>query len=352
MNRAKLNIGIVGCGTIAEIHAKAISASTYLNLISAFSRNTTNLEKITNSYNAKGFSDIDKFLKDSELQAVSICTPSGTHLDYAGLAAEAEKHVIIEKPIEVNLPRAKKIIDKCKERDVKLAVIYQNRFIKDVVKMKRVLDTGEIGKIFLADAYVKWFRSQTYYNSAEWRGTMKLDGGGVLINQAIHTVDLLLWLAGEIETLYAQTGTFTHQNLEGEDNAAAVLKFKNGAIGALEASTSIKPAFKRKIEIHGEKGTAVLEGDKFRLLSNNEDLETNEDKSSNAGGADPLAGFSIEPHKLQFEQIAEAIKNNLEPVVSGEESLKSLAIVKSIYESAKLNMPININDFINKEIQK
>lgn len=343
----ELKIGIVGCGTISGVHAQVLRESKNGKVVSAFSRNENNLKKITDEYSIKGYPNYDLFLNDPDIDVVSICTPSGTHLDYAEKAALAGKHVIIEKPIEVNIERAHRIIDVCKTNNVRLAVIYQNRFTDDVIKMKEAIAGGEIGKIFMADAYIKWYRTQEYYDSAAWRGTFELDGGGVLINQAIHTIDLLLWLAGNVETVSANIGTFTHKNIEGEDNAVALLKFANEAIGVIEASTSIIPVFKRKIEIHGENGTAVLEGDNFKLLKAEEDLEKPEVTKSNSGGSSPLAGFSIEPHKKQFEQIIDAIINDEETIVSGEESLKSLALVKAIYESSKQNKTINLNDFIN-----
>lgn len=348
MSKNLFGIGIIGCGNISDVQAQAIRESANGKLVSAFSRTETNLKRITDKYGINGFMDLGKFLNDDELDAVSICTPSGTHLDYAVKAAVTGKHVIIEKPIEVTIERANQIIDVCRKNNVRLAVIYQNRFIDDVIKMKKSIDDGDIGQIFLADAYVKWFRSQDYYDSADWRGTFELDGGGVLINQAIHTIDLLVWLAGDIESINGQVGTFTHNNIEGEDNAVAALKFESGAIGVLEASTSAIPAFKRKIELHGDKGTAVLEGNKFQLLKSENAFKQESEESENTGGASPLAGFSIEPHKKQFEQIIEAIITGNETVVSGSESLKSLAVVKAVYESSAKNKTVYIKDFLNK----
>lgn len=344
----ELKIGIIGCGTISSVHAKALKEAENADVVSAFNRTEENLKKITDEYSLNGYSNLDDFLKDPSINAVSICTPSGTHLNYAEKAAEAGKHVIIEKPIEVTLERAKKIIDVCNDNQVRLAIIYQNRFLDDIIEMKQTIDEGKLGKVFMADAYIKWYRSQEYYNSADWRGTMQLDGGGVLINQAIHTIDLLQWFAGDVESISANVGTFTHENIEGEDNAVAVLKYNNGAIGVIEGSTSVVPAFKRKIEIHGEKGTAILEGDSFRLLKTEDDLNKEKAVTKNSGGSSPLGGFSIEPHKKQFEQISDAIINNKEAVVSGEDSLKSLAIVKAIYESSKQNKIINLSDFAKK----
>jgi len=266
MNYNKVKIGIVGCGNIAPVHAEAISNTKHGSLISSYSRSISNLRKVKDKFNIDGYNDFEKFLSDPNLDAVSICTPNGTHLEYAEKAAHAGKHVIIEKPIEVDIPRAKRIIDICKENNVKLAVIYQNRFLDDVIKMKNIIDKGTIGKIFMSDARIKWYRDQQYYDSAEWRGSLKLDGGGVLINQAIHTIDLWLWMMGDPNKIYAHKGTFTHNNIEGEDNAVALVEFQNGSIGVLQGSTSIIPAMKRRIEIHGEKGTAILDGDIFYVL--------------------------------------------------------------------------------------
>jgi predicted dehydrogenase len=326
----------VGCGTIADTHAEAIAETEYGRLISAFSRTESNLATFCNKFEVKGYSDYQKFLADGDLNVVVVCTPSGTHLDYGEKAAEAGKHLIIEKPIEVSLDRARRLIDCCQANRVKLAVIYQNRFIEDVKKLKSIMDEGALGKIVMVDASVKWFRDQKYYDSAGWRGTLSLDGGGAVINQAIHTVDLLLWLCGDVESLQAYKDTLTHKRIEGEDNAVAALRFKNGAIGVFKASTSIVPPQNRAIEIHGENGTAHLDGDHVKLRG--PDLkEEKEDsvKGSGAGASSPLAGMSNNNHKKQYDQILPAFMNDNEPVVSAEESLKSLAFVEGLYLSAK-----------------
>ena len=345
----KLKIGIVGLGNIADIHAQAIKEAYNTELISAYSSSGEKAASFAEKYGIAGFSNWDKFISDANLEAVSICTPNGTHLDFGEKAAKAGKHVIVEKPIEVTLERARKLIDVCRENNVRLAVIYQTRFMDKIRELKHFLDQGSLGKLFMGDAYVKWYRSQEYYDSGAWRGTIALDGGGVLINQAIHTVDLLQWLMGDVDTVFGQSGTFTHR-LEGEDNAVAALHFKNGAIGVIEASTSVQPAQARKLEIHGEKGTIVIEDDEVKILlegENSEDINDSEvEKKESAGASSPLGGFSITPHKNQFEAIADAIEKNETPLVSGEESLKSLAIVLAVYESARTGKNVKFDDFI------
>jgi predicted dehydrogenase len=270
-------------------------------------------------------------------------------MDYGIKAAQAGKHVIIEKPIEVSLSRAKKLIDTCHNKGVSLAVIYQSRFTPSIIWLKQKLDEGSIGNLFMGDAYIKWFRTQEYYDSGEWRGTFELDGGGVLINQAIHTIDILQWLMGGVKTVFGNIGTFTHERLEGEDNAVAALRFNNGAIGVLEGSTSIQPSQARKVEIHGSKGSALLDGDEASILMDDQILKPpmmEEKKPEASGSSSPLAGFSIEPHKNQFEAIAKSINRGEEPPVTGRDSLDSLAIVLAIYESSKTNSVVSLDEFM------
>jgi predicted dehydrogenase len=343
----KIGIGIVGCGAIAGVHAEAVCRAEGAELVSVYSRNREKAALLGKKHGVRTFSDWEPFIGDDRLDLVSVCTPSGTHLDYGRMGAEAGKHVVVEKPIEVTLERGLGLIDACSRNRVKLAVIFQNRFLTDAAAMKKAVVGGEIGKPFLADAVVKWYRDQAYYDGAPWRGTLVLDGGGVLINQAIHTVDLLQWMAGRVKTVWGQTGTYTHRKIEGEDNAVAALKFESGAIGVLEASASVVPAYDRKIEIHGDLGTAVLNGDAFRLMKKgNAAPATNDVFCPKAGGAaSPLQGFSMEPHRKQFEAVVQAIMKNESPPVSGEESLNALAVVLAIYESAKTGMPVDVARF-------
>ncbi len=290
----------------------------------------------------------EAFIADRRLEMVSICTPNGTHLDLGRKAAEAKKHVVVEKPIEVTIARGRALIDVCHRKGVRLAVIFQNRFLPGALNMKETIRRGELGNVFLADATVKWFRNQTYYDSAAWRGTLALDGGGVLINQAIHTVDLIQWMVGRVKTVFGQTGTFTHPGVEGEDTAVATLRFENGAVGVIEASTSIQPAADRKVEIHGEKGTAILDGDAFRVVrAGDAPVETEPDRKPKSGGAaSPLQNFSVEPHRKQFEAIVQAVLRNETPPVSGEESLQALAVVQSIYESARTGLTVDVQRMV------
>jgi UDP-N-acetyl-2-amino-2-deoxyglucuronate dehydrogenase len=340
---SEIGFAIVGCGTIADMHAAALKEIPETRLMIVYSRNHENAKKLGSKYNVKWTSNWDELKNNTEVDIVSICTPSGTHLDYGSLVAESGKHVIVEKPIEVTPEKGQLLIEICRKKGIKLAVIYQNRFLPDVKLLKNRILSNQLGNLFLADAYIKWYRSQEYYDSADWRGTLALDGGGVLINQAIHTIDLLQWLVGKVESVSAYTGTYTHKNIEGEDTAVAALKFSNGALGVIEASTSVKPAMERRIEIHGEKGSAIIKGENLIFWddgTSGSKIDLKVEKENTTGSSAPMQNFSLLAHKNQFLAILDALRNNEQPPVSGEESLHSLAVVAAIYESAQKGTPV------------
>ncbi|UCH65616.1 MAG: Gfo/Idh/MocA family oxidoreductase [Ignavibacterium sp.] len=340
-----MKIGIVGWGTISDVHAQAIKAAEGCELSAVFTSDKNKNENIKMNYEVEVFNQYKEFLTSNIFDTVSICTPSGTHLDYALQATQNKLNLIIEKPLEVTIPKAIQIIKSCENNNVKLAVIYQNRYLTAVGTIKRLLDENEFGKIIHASAYVKWFRSQDYYDSAAWRGTLDLDGGGVLINQAIHTIDLLQYFVGNIITVTGFVETISHEKIEAEDSAVAILKFRNGTIGTIEASTCIQPAEARRIEIHCEQGTVILDGNTAIIKKAGEEVQRNASVAS-AGSDSPMSNFDIEAHKKQFEEITLMIKNNKEPNVTGSESLKSLGIVQAIYKSSKEGRVVNIDELL------
>ncbi|MDR8390063.1 Gfo/Idh/MocA family oxidoreductase [Aliifodinibius sp. S!AR15-10] len=347
-DQPEYGIGIVGCGNISNTHAEAIKRTKRGKLVSAYSRTRQTIRAFAKEYDITAFTSYDDFLADTALDVVAICTPTGTHLDYARAAAKAGKHVIVEKPIEVSIQRGKSLINSCETNGVKLAVIYQSRFIDDVTRMRQLVKQQKLGKIVMASASVKWFRSQEYYSDSSWRGTYKLDGGGVVINQSIHTVDLLQWVMGRIDSIAAFKGTFTHGDIEAEDNAVACLKFRNGAIGVFEASTSIDPPQDRQIEINGTKGTLLLKGDRLHtMLDDQTEVSDESDSTESAGAASPLAGMTFQHHKKQYDAILEAFFHDKVPTVSGAESLRSLAIVEALYKAADEQQIIHIDEILD-----
>ena len=332
----KFGFGIIGIGNVSTIHAKCIQQIENCKLIAVCSRSEQKAKKAAQEYGVPYYTNFVDLIERDDIDVISICTPSGMHLEPALAAAQSGKHVIVEKPIEIKLERADQVIDACQKANVKLAVIFQHRFGEGVQRLRKAVQQGHLGKLILGDAYVKWHRTQEYYDTGGWRGTLKGDGGGALINQSIHTIDLLQWIMGPVKTVSGKVGTFTH-NIEGEDMGLALLSFENGAMGIIEGSTSIYPGFPERLEIHGEKGTVILEGGKIKtweIQGTKEEPEVLEADRKTGGASDPMA-ISIEGHLAQYRDFIEAIRNDREPIVHGIEGRKALEIVLAIYQSSK-----------------
>ncbi len=340
--------GIIGCGMISEFHAAAIAELENAKLVAVSSRHEENARKLTDKYGVPWHKDYKELVARDDVDIVCVCTPSGVHLEPAVAAAEAKKHVVVEKPIEVTLDRGDQIIQTCDENKVRLCAIFPYRFQECTQIIKQAVDEGRFGVLTVADCYNKWWRTQEYYDNGGWRGTWKLDGGGALMNQGIHAVDLLQWFMGPVKSLYALTDTRCHDRIEVEDTAVAVLRFANGAMGVIEATTSIHPGFARRMEVHGSGGSAVLDGEDILTWDfaeeRPEDAEVRErfaQKTSvgasapkAAGASDPRA-ISHELHRCQFEDFLRALETGAEPMVDGREGRKALEIILAIYESAK-----------------
>ncbi len=288
-------------------------------------------------------------LADPAIQAVSVCTPSGAHMEPALAVAAAGKHVIVEKPLEVTTERCDQIIDACEKAGVRLVAIFQSRFHESARLLKQAVDQGRFGKITLGDAYVKWYRSQEYYDSGAWRGTWKLDGGGALMNQAIHSVDLLLWMMGPVAEISAMTATMTHERIEVEDIAIANLKFKSGALGVIEATTTAYPGALKRIEICGSEGSAVLEEEAIKQWQFAK--ETPEDAmirermaNSNAtgGGASDPTAIGHHGHTKIIEEAVAAISENRPSILDGKEGRRSIELIRAVYESAKTGKVVHL----------
>mgnify|MGYP001430964222 FL=1 len=233
-----MKFGIIGAGMIGQFHGKAIEAMDGGELHSVFDLRADAAEQLAKQFGAKPFSDIDQFLADDELQVVTVGTPSGAHLDPSLAALRAGKHVICEKPLEVTPERIDLMMDAAEKNGVSLAAVLNRRFHPAMDAFKTAADKGRFGTLTSASAYVKWYRDQAYYDSAAWRGTWALDGGGALMNQSIHTIDALLYLAGPVVSVQASTACLTHSDIEVEDTAVAIVEFANGARGVIEGSTS------------------------------------------------------------------------------------------------------------------
>jgi len=336
--------GIIGCGMIADFHAQAIEAMKGGHLACVFSRNKANADRVATAHHCAGYHDLKAFLAHPDLDVVVIATPSGAHLEPCESAANAGKHVICEKPLEVTLERVDRMIEVCRQHHVMLAGIFPRRFNEATVQFKKAVDAGRLGKLTLADAYIKWYRTQAYYDNGDWRGTWKLDGGGALMNQSIHTIDLLVYLAGDVDRVCAFADRSIHEGIETEDNATAILKFENGALGVIEGSTSCYSPTGHPAEVHlcGSDGSIFMRDNSFAVWDFRK--QTPADKrirqrfqpeagEKGAGAADPKA-ISFVGHQLNFEDAVRALKSEKKPLIDGSEARKSIEIILAIYRSA------------------
>jgi UDP-N-acetyl-2-amino-2-deoxyglucuronate dehydrogenase len=336
--------GIVGCGVIGPFHGDAIQiaggeVAAVCDIVS------DRADAMAAKYEAKPFYDYAEMLKDESIDIVNVCTPSGMHAEMGIRAAEHNKHVITEKPIDINLRAADALIDACRKHKVKLQVIFQKRFDEAARILKNAIDSGKFGKLLMCDTYIKWYRTQDYYDEGDgWRGTLALDGGGALINQSVHNIDLLRWLAGPVESLQAYTGTVAH-TIEGEDVGVAVLRFRNGAVGVIEGSTACWPGLTERVEIHGEKGMAVLAGSKlaqWKFVDGEEEPPATEEKPSHKQGTtaiDPRA-LAVGGHAQQMAEMMSAIDEDTDPPVTGADGRNALEVVRAIYIAAKTQRPV------------
>ena len=339
-----LGFGVIGLGSIAGHHMKSIAELNDCKLVAISSRNESKLQNTASQYDGVAtFTDYHQLVKHPEVDVVCICTPSGSHLEPTLAAAGAGKHVITEKPLEITVERGMKMIQACEKAGVKLACIFQNRYSPDYQKLYTAVKQGVFGKPVLGNAYIKWFRDQQYYDANDWRGTLKGDGGAALINQSIHTIDLLLNSMGPVRSVFGKTKTLAH-DIEGEDLGVAILEFESGALGTIEGSTAIYGGYPERLEIHGVTGNVILEGGKIIdwRSETGTSLSPTASGQTSTGSADPMA-IGYESHKEQISEIVRHIINNEEPTVNGREGLKSVALIEAIYQSARSGKQIMLN---------
>ncbi|HKI38670.1 MAG TPA: Gfo/Idh/MocA family oxidoreductase, partial [Gemmataceae bacterium] len=258
---------IVGCGMIARFHARALNEVPGAKLVALVSRKTASAKKMADELGLRVdlYEDLSQALARRDLDVVIVATPSGFHAEPAVAAAAAGKHVVVEKPLEITLERCDRIIEACDRHGVQLCTIFPSRFADANVALRRAVEAGKFGRVTLGETTCKWWRPQSYYDEGGWKGTKALDGGGALMNQAIHNVDLLYWLMGDVESITAFCATLAHVRIEVEDTAVAALRFKNGALGLIEAATSAYPGLLKRTEIHGDRGSARVEQDDITL---------------------------------------------------------------------------------------
>ena len=330
-----IHVGLIGAGNISQTHARAAAAIPGVSVAAVHGANGAKARELAASHGAAAYDSLDAFLDHEPMDMVVIGSPSGVHAAQGVAAARHRLHVLVEKPIDVTTERADELIAAAEESGVRLGVLFQDRLKPGIVKLKQLVDSGGLGRVLSVSARVPWYRPPDYYRLSRWRGTAALDGGGALMNQGIHTVDLLLWVLGDVIRVQARTATLLHE-IESEDTALALLEFASGAAGVLEASTATYPGYPRRVEITGTEGTAVLEHD--RLVS--ADLRTprpelvGDGGDANASASSPVVS-DASGHQRLIEDFLRAIETGSRPACDGHEGRRSVELVEAIYRSAR-----------------
>ncbi len=346
MNK-KIRFAIAGCGVIGKLHAQQVSQIDSAEITAFADIIPERADSYAAEFGGTAYHSFTQMLRDPNIDAVCICTPSGLHGEMAIAAAKHGKHVIVEKPMDINLEMASAMTQACREANVKLACIFQHRFDPATVRVKRYLDEGRFGRLVLVNAHVHWYRSDAYYSSGDWRGTWALDGGGVLMNQAIHTVDLLQYLGGKVTGIFAHTRNLLHPSIEVEDVSSACVEFASGAIGSITATTCAYPGLTTRVEIIGEHGSCIIENDELVYQHFKSDAEAGthglaysqsnqvEQEEAQDTSADVRYQIYGNSHYYQFLDFIAALNEERDPAVTGEEGRHALEIILAIYRSAQ-----------------
>jgi predicted dehydrogenase len=341
--------GIIGCGMIANFHAKAIAEIRGARLAACYDAVPAAADRLAQAQGCRAYHNLKGLLADRDVDVVTVGTPSGAHLEPAVAAARAGKHVIVEKPLEITLSRCDRIIRECQKNKVALSAIFPSRFHAAPIELKRAIDADRFGRLTLAEAYVKWYRTQAYYDSGAWRGTWELDGGGALMNQAIHSVDILAWLMGPVVEITAHWGLLAHKRIAVEDTVVATLKFKSGALGVIEATTAAYPGYLKRIEVHGSEGSAAMEEEDvvawdFAKKGRGDAaiLKRMAQRTSTAGGASDPAAIGHHGHTEQFRDVLAAIAEKRRPAIDGHEGRRSVEIILGVYKAAETGKVVKL----------
>ena len=334
LHAMSVSIGLIGGGNITDTHARAVRAAG-ADVAAVYGTNIERVRRLGREHGGVAYDDLDAFLAHRPMDIVVIGSPSGLHAAHGIAAVRRGMHVLVEKPIDIKTERAEALIAEAEKAGVKLAVIFQDRLKAGIRRMKELVDGGALGTPILADARVKWYRPPEYYANSRWRGTRSLDGGAALINQGIHTMDLLLWLFGKVIRVQAAMRTRLH-TIEAEDTLVALLEFESGALGVLQAATSVYPGYPRRIELTGSEGTMILEHDRLieaRLRNGDGASILTGSMDENPSSSSPVVS-DHRAHQAVLEDFIRAIETNSHPACDGREGLRGLALIESIYKNA------------------
>ncbi len=332
MKERKFRFGILGCGMIAHVHASAIRALPEALLAGAADADAQRAAQFAAQYGVHPYESYGQMLADPEIDAVCICTPSGFHAENAIAALQHGKHAVLEKPMALSVESADRIVSACDRTGKLLTVISQLRFSSDVQRVKALLAENAFGRVTLCSLHMKYYRSKEYYASSPWKGTKAFDGGGALMNQGIHGVDLLEYIVGPVKEISGKARTLSHK-IEVEDTAVAMLEFENGALGVIEASSCAYPGFERRIEIHGDKGYVLLRDNRIeRMLVDGK--EVSGEALNDAGTSRDPAAINCEMHRQQIQNLLAAVRGEEALLVDAREGKKALRLIEAIYRSS------------------
>lgn len=331
---AKHRMAVIGLGMAVLPHAKSfIDLADRLEIVAGYSPTQARREAFTEKWKFPVSGDLDAIFADKSIDCVAILTPPNSHRDLVLAAAKAGKHVLLEKPLEISTPRAEDMVKACRDAKLTFGVVLQHRFRAPGVKLREILKNGELGKIVSCSTIVPNWRPQTYYDQPG-RGTKARDGGGVLITQGIHTMDLMLSIAGDVAEVFAYATTTPVHRMETEDLVGAAVKYKNGALGVIQATTAAYPGFPERIEIICEKGSAAITGTELKVaFHDGRVVEIARDPNEGGTGADPMA-FAHDQHRAVIADFLDAIDNKREPMISGQEALRVHRLIDALLQSA------------------
>ena len=351
----KLKWGIIGCGVIAPWHADSVVDSRFADLVAVCDIDMPKGEAFAEKYGTAFYEDYRQMLHQSGIDAVSICTPSGLHSEMTITAAEAGIHVLCEKPMAITVPQIDAMIAAAEKADIKLEVIFQRRTYETTQRVRKAVQAGILGQMTLGDAYLKYYRSPDYYKSADWRATWELDGGGALMNQGVHGIDVLAWVMGDVESVYAKAEAKV-RDIVVEDTCVALITFKNGAYGVIEGTTSSNPGENTAFHFHGENGTIILDDNgiqKWAVVEAAGDRAVNDPdqcvtREALSATADPTA-IGRAGHQAQVDDLCKVIMNDGQPMITGGSARKSVELILAIYESARTGSEINLDEFVSDQ---
>jgi predicted dehydrogenase len=328
---------------IAPFHAKAITSNPQAELVAIADVEEPKAKKLAEEFSVKDiYTDYEIMLQREDIDAVSICVPSGLHAEVAIAAAEAGKHIFCEKPLDITVDKMDRMIRTARERQVKLGVVYQRRTFPAAIATRKAIQEGKLGKLVLGDAYLKYYRSPEYYRSAGWRGTWELDGGGALMNQGVHGVDLIQWMVGDVESVFAYSAPLV-RSIEVEDTAVAAIKYKNGAFGVIQGTTSVYPGMETRFEIHGENGTIIFGDSGIKQWSFADSQEEAPQVEGTLAASSSATNISNDGHFVLVDDLIQAIREDRDPMITGEEASKAVKLILAIYESARTGREIKLD---------